>query len=278
MTQYGGYPAYRPPGSGRTGIIWVIVGLVLVAVASAFVWAVRVQATGPHFDKTSLCETKGPTSITVMLLDATDRISALQRTAIDNRLHTIVGHLKANERLDVYEIGPDQDLLKPVFSKCRPFAPEEVSELTGNKREAQDRFDHQFSAELKAKLEALMDRVPADRSPIMEAIQAASVKSLQAPDLRANAPGFSKQLVVVSDMLENGDAGSHYGSIPDFDAYRHSQQFARFKSNLKDVSVVILYLRRDDGQGVQGNGHIDFWDRWFSAQDATVEHVIPIEG
>jgi hypothetical protein len=205
-------------------------------------------------------------------------IGPVQRTAIDNRLVSIVNGLHTNERLEIYEIRPDADLLRPAFSKCRPPSPDEVSDLTGNRRLARKRFDNDFKATSGGIFDRLLHRPKADRSPIMEAIQAASVKSLDAPDLRRNDPGFRRQLIVISDMMQNSEAQSHYKGVPDFERFRGSPAFAKYASDMTDVDVTVLYLRRDNAAGIQGGRHFDYWNQWFTVQGAHIQDALPIGG
>lgn len=259
-------------------LIWIGSGALVLTVLCAVVWAAMATSGGTRFDEATLCDTKGPTAVTVVLIDATDSITAVQKAAIANRLERVVSQLSANERLAIYEIAPGRNLLEPTFSMCRPVSPDEVSELTGNKRVANERFEERFKPAVAEALASLLTRQSAEQSPIMEAVQAASVRSLQANDLRPSNDAAPKRLVVVSDMLQNGPAGSHYGGAPDFSIYRDSPQYDRFVSDLTGVDVVVLYLRRDDGAATQGRDHIDFWSRWFAAQGGTLSNAIPIEG
>lgn len=280
MSQYDTMGAFKPPSPSRwnQAWLWLVVALFGGAILTSVFWAAQVQRHGAHYDPQTLCDVKGASGVTVLLIDATDIITPIQRQAIANRLTQLLSQLRSNERLDVYEIRPDRDLLTPVFSKCRPISPDEVNEATGNKRLAQQRFDTEFNQRLTATLDSLLKGAPSDRSPIMEAVQSADVRSFQSPTLKTEAAGIHRRLIVVSDMLENGEAGSHYGGEPAFDAYKKTPAFVQFRSDLSGVDVVILYLRRATARQVQGTAHIDFWDRWFSAQGASLERAIPIEG
>jgi hypothetical protein len=113
----------------------------------------------------------------------------------------------------------------------------------------------------------------------MAAIQAIAVSAFQAADA-ASASGtpLPKRLVIVSDMLENSEAGNHYRGAPDFLAFKLTPAYARVRSHLDDVAVTIFYLRRDDAAGVQGVSHIRFWNQWFADQGASVDDVAAIEG
>jgi hypothetical protein len=250
----------------------------LALVIAAVVWAIVTSNSAAHIDATTLCDAKGPSAVTVVLVDATDQIRPVQRAAIDNRLARVIGDLRTNERLAIYEIRPDADMLKPLFEKCRPASADNVSDLTGNKRFAQQRFDVEFKQVLQTTLDRLMGQASAERSPIMEAIQAAATKSLDAPDLSRDVPHFRRQIVMVSDMMQFSEAGSHYEGVPDFEKFHGSPVFPKYASDLTGVDVTILYLRQDNAANVQGRAHLDFWDRWFAAQGASVDDAVPIGG
>jgi len=257
-------------------LVWGLVAGVAALLVAAVIWAVGAQSNAPRLDPVSFCSKAGPDGVTVVLIDTTDTISPVQRLAITNRLQRIVGKMKANERLDVYEITPAQDPLSRVFSMCRPTSPDEVDELTQNKRLAAQRFDDTFKPAIEKVLNSLLDRPAADSSPVMEAIQAASVRSLQDPALEGKTG--TRRLVVVSDMMQNGAAGSHYKGAPDFEDYRKSPLYPRFTSDLTDVDVTVLYLMHDGGETIQGRAHQNFWVSWFDAQEVSDLRFSAIEG
>lgn len=259
-------------GSGLLG--WSLAGAIGILTFTGLGYAAFATSKAARFGE-DLCNVNGPSAVTVVLVDATDSISPLQQTAISNRLDRISRELVANERLAVFEISPDRAQLEPILSICRPVTAAETSEVTGNKKIAAQKFDQNFKPKVAAALNRLLARKAADQSPIMEGVQAASVAAFQATDLPDDAP---KRLIVVSDMLQHGPAGSHYRGLPDFESYRTSPSFARATSDLSGVDVVLLYLRRDNANGVQGMNHIEFWTRWFAAQGAEDFKAIPIEG
>lgn len=254
---------------------WVAVGAIALCVIGGTISAAIMTSKAARYDKVTLCNVRGPSAVTVVLIDATDNMSAVQRTAVLNRLARISDQLVANERLSIFQITPSGNLLSPKFSMCRPISAAETSALTGNKRLAAEQFEKKFKPAANDALNGLLTATAAEKSPIMEGIQAAAVSAFQAADVPSTAP---KRLVVVSDMLEHASAGSHYQGIPDFDAYRETSQFQRATSDLTGVNVIILYIRRDAGSSVQGLKHVDFWSRWFSVQGADEIRSIPVEG
>lgn len=254
---------------------WAAVAAGAAVIVIGIAAAAFLKNTSRRTDPETLCDINGPSAVTVILVDATDQISDLQRTAVLNRLERISRQMTANERLEIFELSSGQVHLKSTFSKCRPTTAEETDSLTGNKRLAAQRFDKEFKPAVAKTLEELMSKPVGGQSPIMEGVQAASVSALQATDLPDDAP---RRLVVVSDMLQNGPAGSHYGGVPDFSAYSKTPQYAKARSDLAGVEVILLYLRRDNAAQVQNLNHVDFWSRWFTSQGAEDFRAVPIEG
>jgi hypothetical protein len=264
-----------PPGEQGFHWAWLVIGLICVAVIGVAIVATISVRHAAHVDSTTFCDTKGPSAVTVVLVDATDTITPVQRMAIANRLTRLSADMRANERLAIFEIVPGRNDLVPSFSRCRPATAAETSQLTGNRRLAAERFDKAFKPAVDHTVESLLQRAPAEASPIMEGVQAASVAALQTSDLAPDAP---RRLIVISDMLQNSPVASHYQGVPDFSKFRSSPAFAKVRSDLSGVDVVLLYLRRDNAENVQGLNHVDFWSRWFSDQGAEDFRAIPIEG
>jgi hypothetical protein len=269
----------RRPDARRAPVLAAFgLGIFVLAFLGLVVGAQMLARPG-RLDEKTLCPAAGPSALTVVLVDTTDPLSTIQRAAVMVRLNQIVSRLRLDEEIAVYSINPTGDPLKPDFVICRPIKPREVSELTGNRAIAQKRFDETFEPKVHAVLAASMSAGPSGRSPIMAAIQAIAVSAFQAGDAAsANGTALPKRLVIVSDMLENSEAGSHYKGAPDFQVFKSTPAYARVRSHLDDVTVTILYLRRDDAAGVQGLAHIRFWNQWFADQGASVDDVAAIEG
>lgn len=266
----------RRSRSSSSWMAWTGVAVLTLVVVAGLTWAVNAQRTATRLDPDTLCDVNGPSGVTVVLIDATDQLSDIQRAAVTGRLNRVIQRdLRRNERLEIFEITDSNDLLSPEFSMCRPASPDEIDELTENRRVAQQRFDEAFRPAIDTVMRGLLNRPPSEQSPIMEAVQAASVAAFQASDVSDTTP---KRLIIVSDMLQNGPAGRHYGGVPEFSTYRSEPQFRRYLSDLTGVEVRVLYLHRESGDAVQGEAHGSFWLRWFEAQGVTTASVDPIEG
>lgn len=257
---------------------WTIAGAAATLIVAAIGWAVLAQSDAVQLDDDTLCRKGGPpAALTVVLIDATDSISRLQQMSVMNRLERAMDQLELHERIDIYQLNPGVDVPAPVLSMCRPPRADEVSDLTGNKRLAFKRFEENYRPKLKQALDALLTAPASESSPIMEAVQAVTVRSLLASDLPATSD-FRRRLIVVSDLMQFSKLASHYRAPLDYDAFRASPAFVASASDLKGVVVDLLYLNRADARAIQGGGHIEFWLRWFADQGADANGVVRVEG
>lgn len=275
MTSVRPHRPASPRPSGKASMSWSVVGVVVVAgliaiIAGGGAW---LSSRTPKLDPQTLCPLEGPSRVTVLMIDTTDPLSVIQRAAVDARLRRLLGELKLNEQIAVYEIAATGDPLRPILTLCRPTKPDEQNELTGSRKQAQRTFETKFQQKVQNVLAQTLARSGSDRSPIMEAIQGAAVASFL-----PNGGAETKRLILVSDMLENGTGGSHYAGVPTFSNYSRTQEFARTHSDLSGVLVTVLYLRRDNAAALQTRAHKEFWAAWFDAQGASLEDIIPIEG
>ncbi len=151
-------------------------------------------------DSQTLCPTqKVPTSITLVLIDATEKLAPRHlkrlRAAIDDEAN----RLDRFGRLTVMSMRSDTPReLTELFSRCNPGDSRGANPLLSNPARIQARWQADFADPLKAAANrAASARRSAQSSPILEAIAAAAVD----PSF-ANFSG-PRRLVLVSDLLEH---------------------------------------------------------------------------
>ena len=81
-------------------------------------------------------------------------------------------------------------------------------------------------------------------------------------------------------MLQNTKELSHYNGELDFVRLKERPYYRQVRTNLQDIEITILYIRRDThrNNNIQGRKHIEFWQEYFADQDAILVRVVPIEG
>ncbi len=270
--------ARRRRGGGRGGLkgpVTIAFGLLLVlGIGATYVY--KSSAYQPT-DKNTFClKNSAPPSATVILLDATDTLSAVQKQVITIRIMAEISDLIPRYgALQFYTVGPIvDDLLKPHFSLCNPGRSKEIDPLWGNPRLVEKKWKEGFSKKLDHILSQLLKSGEAKTSPIMEAMQSVSVSTF----LDEFKDSKSKRLIVISDMIQNTSEFSHYKSTKTFDQFRKTSYFQKMRPYLKGVDVEILYIRRKTRRKIQGESHVSFWQQFVVESGGILSRVVPIEG
>jgi hypothetical protein len=244
---------------------WMLLVGVGAVVVLVFWFYYRVSSARPHFDQVTNCPTDGPRSLTVVLLDATDSLDVIQRTDILEHLEDIKDKIPRYGELELFTVVPAGDhLLSAQFAACNPGHGAEINQFYENPAKAEKRWK-EFSTKLSDTLTALLGGHPEDTSPILESIQQAAVQSFTEPKGN-NVP---KQLVIVSDMIQNTAGLSQYGPIMPFERFKDSHYYLKVRSDLSGVDVTILLLNRTQNGLGRGAALMKFWKQYFD--DAGVE-------
>jgi hypothetical protein len=158
---------------------------------------------------------------------------------------------------------------------CNPGRGDDMSEIYQNPRLALERWERDFASTLDTALEKLLDTPEAATSPIFEAIQAVALRTFDDPKLDEV---HDRRLVLVSDLMQNVPGRLRmYESIPAFETFAATPYWLDVKADLKGTDVTILYLQRPSSQRLW-QSQIEFWSRYFEAQGASVERVLPLSG
>lgn len=213
---------------------------------------------------------------TVVLLDHSDSINAVQKSALEKLLIDLSNGVAKNGALTVYSVREDiNDNLKSDLSLCNPGDANSVSNVTGNKRMAERNYNKKFRDVINNKLDELIEAQPSNFSPIMKSIQVSSSESF----LGDNNSAEVKRLIVVSDLLENTSDFSFFKSaVPDFSAFKNNPYWDAVRSDLSDTEVTIFFLRRDGAEKIQTPELKKFWQQFFMEQGATIVQFKKIPG
>lgn len=256
--------------------IGAVVGLLGLAIFGFFIWK-NVSSPKVAFDKETLCPDKVD-SVTAVLLDATDELSAIQREDIRNRLDTIKENLPTRGRIDLYALGDNkQGMTRKLFSMCNPGSGKDADILDSNPRLLKQRWNKDFSTKLDEELHRALAAKQASESPIMEAIKDVAVQSFGAA---VTVEASEKNLVIASDMIEFTSGYSQYqgGQALDFDVFGRSSYYQKVRTDhLRGVRVDIFYVRRPTAKGVSGSKeHMLFWEHFFRGSGGRLSHFAPI--
>jgi hypothetical protein len=258
--------------------IFVLAGLCVAAVAIGYAY-ITMQASVRPTDPNTFCPTdsKGPNSVTAILIDRTDSFNPTQQGAIKDRLTDILNHTSKYDLIEIYSVEPTKSsLLKPEFSMCNPGRGEEVSSWTGNQKLVEDRFKTSFDAPLQNLFNQALSAKAADISPIMESIQSVAVTDVGAEKFKSK--NIPRRLIVVSDLIQYVNGYSQYQPITPFTQFRKTPYYQNVRTDLSDIPIEFWYIRRERTLHLQGEKHIDFWRDYIADQGGTVEKVWYVPG
>lgn len=269
----------RRRGSGRRKKpsdwgIWVVIAVLIIGIG----WLYRI-ASLKHVDLDDLgCPVKGGASAyTVILVDATDSYSGLQRIQIVQALSEYVQRSEEYERISLFTVNEaNLASLSPIVDRCNPGKGDGASSLDSNPRLIRKRWQEEFVTPLEDALDRLVRAPEEAESPILRMIQAVSVIGF-GRHIEKAAP---KRLLVVSDLLEHTERYSHYeGGQLSLEPLRQTGLLTELSADLTNVEVEILYVSRPEQRHIQGRRHISgFWEQYFEEMGAKVVEVQRVSG
>jgi hypothetical protein len=264
--------ARRKTKETRQAWVYLIIAIVVFGlIAAAYVSARRANRT---LDTATLCPSE-VSSVTVLLVDVTDPMNLPQRQDFLNQLERLRNSIPRYGKLVVMKVDPISDrLLEPIMTRCSPGTARDVSEMTGNKSGVQRKWDEEFRKPLDRAFTQLLSASGAERSPILESIQSANLTYLEPIDESVT----SRRLIIASDLLQNTDAISFYGQLPDPADLTASQAFSRVRTDLRGVNVELWMLQRGDSGQTQPRNLPDLWDRIISTQGGEMTRLYTVSG
>jgi hypothetical protein len=176
--------------------------------------------------------------------------------------------------VEVYNLGLiGGRVTEPVVHICNPGTGADLNRIYQNPDLARRKW-HDFADSLKKEIDHEISVPDKATSPIFEAIQATALRTFDKPEY----DGISKQLVIVSDLLQNvpGEL-SMYDDVPQFESFRTTPYFSSVRADLEGISVTVYYLSRAKVR-TQNRAHIAFWESYFRSQGATLDSVVRVFG
>jgi hypothetical protein len=247
------------------GLGLIIVSLLLGTGFGIFYW--RTSRAETRVNPTTMCPESGPEGLTVLLIDATDAITPVQRASLHNEFERLVGRVPVHSAIEVYTVDQVSDrVLLPTGERiCNPGR--DGSFWTQNPRLIENRWRERFWEPLqKWELQAV-DRQPTERSPILEAVQSVAVTEFQ----REALVGKPRTLVIVSDLLQHTPGLSHYRAVPSFEEFSRSDYYATVRTSWSGVVVEVIYITRPGTP--QGSQHLEFWREYFAGNGGSLNRV-----
>ncbi|EGY02530.1 hypothetical protein AZA_32256 [Nitrospirillum viridazoti Y2] len=252
---------------------FILIAAAVILIGGMGAWYAHARMGRIELVKDTYCPVAGPSSITTVVIDRTDKLAPVQRSLLEARFEEVRKAIPKFGLLEVYTIGPvETDVLKPTFSLCNPGDGSDLSEVDANPARVRKKWEKGFDQPLRDVLDHLLTSDEAAASPIMESIQ-----SVAATAFAKHIDG-SKTLILVSDLLQFSPNLNQYKNPIAFTDFRKAAGYRKVKADLSGVDVRLFYVRRETGKGVQGAKHIEFWQEYFSDQGAVVSNILPLYG
>ncbi len=234
-----------------------------VAIAVAVVLAVLVQSFKEEEVDERLCpKASGPVSGMAVLLDLTDTLQPVQYQRLRDLLDDRIRDASRGAIISVGAVRADASERNADFVLCKPATGEKANEFYQNPRLIEERYREEFLVPFKTIVSAMLNSPEADRSPIMESLQA----------LLVSTPGFvdatyPRRVIVVSDLIQNSETFSFYRSDT-WQRFVRSQDAERLAGRLQGVVVEICRIPRS-GARVDKAVVDDFWANYFDRAGAS---------
>lgn len=231
---------------------------------------------GVEVDKESMCRVDGVFDRSVVILDMTDNYNAIQVQQIRHIIENIADNLDVTEQLQLYIIDstvPSE--IKPELTLCNPGDGEGKSEIYSNPKLFKKRWESRFHAPLLAKLQKLSGVYTSTTSPILETIQA--VNNIAFPYVRDANQKY--KMIIISDMIQNSKELSFFKTkATELGRFINTPEYMRIRTDLSQVDVDLVVVRRDRFERLQSRPYIDFWTDVLGSMNANVENIKVTDG
>jgi hypothetical protein len=206
-----------------------------------------------------------PSEFTAVIVDVTDPLTLAQRQDLRNRLDQLRQELRLNGQIAFYKVdASNAKLLQPILKRCNPGTAGDFSHVDRDLKRVQATYDDKFEAPIVQAYEGIFSASGSDRSPIMQSIQSVNLTELQT----AVAKGKPRQIVLISDLLQNTNNLSFYGRLPPAEEVLGNPDFRAASTNLAGVRVKLWMLQRPDYKQTQPRALPDLWNILLQEQGA----------
>ena len=252
----------------------VLGALAVIAALTIIIVTIMVGSNGR--DPMTLCPDSGPRKLTVIVVDMTDRVGTTSREDILGRLEDLVLGSRSEEMMLVYGTSwSPSHTNSPRIMVCNPGDPDQANPLISSPERIRKELEERFLKPLNILFRELVDTHEADSSPLMETIQLISVTQFS----RQRYAEVPKQLILVSDLMQNSENLSLYRDIPNFVDFAQTAGGEALQANLTNVVVNILFVPRGAHMRLNiTNQLIGFWNLWIGAQGGILNRVSKVSG
>ncbi len=209
-----------------------------------------------------------------MVVDATDGLSGPQRADLWTRIRGVAERAPAGSVFHVFEVRSEAPGgVREAAQIGRPPHPCEVSHWSDNPDQRAAQWAPLYLRPLRDALGSASRAGPSDSSAILQAVQAAARRFVDAEEARGH-------LILISDLMQNVGV-DFYRGIPDFDGFRATSLYREVRSRgLAGAALTVLQLPPSRDGLVDELALRDFWSAFFTDQGMVGVDAafLPVEG
>jgi hypothetical protein len=210
----------------------------------------------------------------VLLVDASDDLPAAAKRELLKILADAAEQLSVYALLDIRVLDPATNSSRSIFARCNPGDGTGLSEWTENPALARKRWMMSFEQPLTEAIDRSLVAATSANSPIMSAIQGIAIDRFTGKMAEHGA----RNLIIVSDMIENDADYSQYHGDLSFARYKSSIAYRKFSTDLHGADVAIHYVQRLTKHPIDTVSHIRFWTDWISDNNGHLREVTRLQG
>jgi len=255
------------------------IGYLLITVVVSIIVGIGIfiaMSRSVELDKNSMCRVDDKFDRHIVILDMSDNYNSIQVQQIKHVIRNIVDNLAVSEQLQLFFINSTiPSDLQAEFALCNPGDGAGKSEIYSNPKLFKKRWDKKFYGPLKKKMLALSGDYTSDHSPILETIQA--VNNIALPYIREGETHY--KITIISDMIQNSENLSFFKTrLSSLGHFVDSPGYVKSRTDLENIDIDIVIVRRDKYENLQSRDYIDFWVEVLSSMNANVENIKLTDG
>ena len=245
----------RKRRQGRQVGWWALIVVTLVGLVVAVVLLREFRP--PVIDEITLCPKEtGPVAGIGVMLDLTDPLSSIQHARLRGILKAAIAKAEVGTLIALGAVRTDPVRWGAEFKLCKPLEGKEADITYQNPRLVQDRYENEFRRPFDSVLEEMLATNAANRSPIMESLQA----------LLASTPNFldaeyPRRILIVSDLLQHSASFSFYRGET-WQTFIRSSDSRRQARNMNGIDVKIYRVPRSSTR-LKNADVENFWVNYF---------------
>ena len=263
----------KAPSDGEAAkyVAGTLLGVAALGLFGLIGWYYLSATNAPVLDKVTLCPADGPAAVTSILLDSTDKLPEQAGGQIKTRVLELAGLVPKHGLLEFRLLDASAQKGVVLFGKCSPGDGSDANPITQNPDRIRKRWA-EFVKALEASIAKASDSEKQDSSPIMEAIQEIAIDRFETIKVDSS----KKQLVVISDMIQNGSGYSQYSGDLSYDRFKQSPAYRQTHTDLTGAGVTIFYIQR--GANIDRGKHMEFWLAWIKDNGGAFEKAEVLQG